>query len=87
VFYVPSHGVGKYTKTLGVASKFEIIHACECGSAMKSEIGRRYNLFVNTLYDPKKIDKIKSAVLTCSVPCGSQKLRGTECSELESALF
>jgi hypothetical protein len=55
-FYVPSHGVGKYTKakTLGVASKFEIIHACESGSARKSKIGRRYNLFVNTLYAPKK---------------------------------
>jgi transposase-like protein len=41
-------------KALAVATKFEIIQACESGNVSKSEIGRHYNLSSSTLYNPEK---------------------------------
>jgi hypothetical protein len=71
-----------------VAMKFEIIQACESSNVSKSKIGRPYNRSSSTLFMIlKNRNKIRTAVLRDNVHGGNKKVRGTDHSEFESALF
>jgi hypothetical protein len=65
-----SASTGKQTE-LDVATKFEIIQACENGNVSKSEIGRRYNFSLSTHFTilENKILSLRS-VYHYSHPCG-----------------